>query len=171
MRRVAGAGEIHHRRRQRFLDGSAASVLAIAPLVQSRAAGVDQQCGFIPAQSELHLKGGAGFFKPADMIMAFQPLDDRFFDDGLAIRHAVQLGIQRPAFHRKRVPLTDPTLPRQRFHPFKQLLKAARRKRPHQQLDTLGIARADVRPCQHIGATGKQHPTIFHPHIAGIHPF
>ena len=44
-----------------------------------------------------------GFLEPAKAVFLLQPFHRRFFDDGLTVRDAVQLGMDGVAFHREGV--------------------------------------------------------------------
>ena len=62
------------------------------------------------------------------MVRALEPLDNRLFDDRLAVADAEQRRIDRIPLHRERILSADPRFPRERLRAFKQLVKGLRGK-------------------------------------------
>ncbi len=160
-------GHIHDRRCQRLLDGSAPRRLAIAPLMQTGAAGIQQHRHLVPQDGKLNLTFGIGLVEKPGGIRLPQPLHRRLFHDGLTVRHTVQLRVKRPSLDRKGVFYADEPFQRQCPDPVKELGEGAGGKPPQQDLDPLGVAGTNIGPSQNGHRTGKQHPPILRAHIVG----
>lgn len=99
-----------------------------------------------------------------------EPYGRGLFYYPLAVRHRVQLRLQRPALYREgRVP-GQPVLQAERAHPLEKLLKAPRPEAPQLQQDALGKAGADVRPGKAVFVRLKEHAPVLgrdgaHPHM------
>ena len=92
--RAPCTGDVRDRGGQRLLDRRAARLLAVAALVQPRAAGVQKDRHRVVSDRELDLALAAALVEEAGAVRLPQPLDGGLFDDGLAVRHAVQLRIE-----------------------------------------------------------------------------
>ena len=156
-------------RRQRLLQRGGVGLRPVAALVKPAAGRIDIQRRLIFHQGELDLVQRARLLEPRDLILRLQPLHHRFFDDGLAVADAEQVGIERIALHREAVGLADPFLPRQRLHALKELLEGVGLKRAHQDQDALREARADAGPRQDMLVAGKQHPAVFRLYVLRFH--
>ena len=80
--------------------------------------------------------------------MCLQSGDNGFLDDGLAIRYAVQLGIQCMTLYREGVLLADEFFPRQFFDALEQIFKLISRKLSHLNQNTFRGGKAEVCFCQ-----------------------
>ena len=108
--------------------------------------------------------------KPAELVLGLQPLYNGLFDDGLAVRHRVELAGQAAACHGEGILLSQKPLPGQSLYPLEQLLKGAGGKLPQQQEHPLPKAAAEVGTHHGLPAAGKQHPAVLRldllqPHI------
>ena len=156
---------------QRLLDWSQHRILSVASLVQADPCGVQRNHDIVMVDAEFHRIGRAGLLKPAEIVDLLQAGDDCLFDDGLAVRDAEQLGLERPAaLDRKCVLFPDVIFKRDFANTLEQLLKAARLKPTEHQLDTLCGAQADIGSGNHIFFPFKGDSAVGYFQIFAAHP-
>ena len=113
-----------------LFDRCSVGVFPVSALVQPDAGGVQIDGGDVFPDGKVQGMNGAGFREPAGMVDGFQPFHRCLFQDGLAVRHAVQLGVQRMSLDREGIVLANPLFQRNAAHALKQLLEAVGGKLP-----------------------------------------
>ena len=86
-------GQIHHGGRHRLVQRRKIGLAAVAALVQAHAGGIEKQLHMILHDGKAQLVRFAGLRHPAEAVFLAQPGHGGFFDDGLAVRHGVQLAV------------------------------------------------------------------------------
>ena len=155
---------------QRLLDGGQSGHLAIATLVQRRTGGIQHNGGLVLVNRELDLAGRAALLKPGFAVHLPQPLDRRFFDDGLAVRYTVQLRVERPALDREGIHAPDKVLEGQFGCAVKQLGESPGRETAQNDEHTLGRAQIDVCPDHHRKIPFKGDLSVGGLNILAAHP-
>ena len=128
----AHTGKLHHSRGKGLFEGRVARHGAVAALVQRGACRVKIDADAVFEDTELDLVHAAAFFKPRGMILRFQLLHDRLFDDLLARGNGRQSGIDAVALDRKSVALADEAAPISRPDALEQRVKILRLKLSHE---------------------------------------
>ena len=144
-------------------------VLAVSPLMESRAGGVEHERNFIFHYRELNLIDRSALFKPLDRIFLFEAFNDRFFDYRLAVAHAEKVGIDGIALDGERIVCADPLLPREGACALKKLLEAMRLERAEKHKHALGKARADICAGKNIFVAAEKHAAVFGADIRRLH--
>ena len=140
---------------QCFFDRCCICVPAVATFMKSDSGSVQINGCNIFADGKLNRMRRTGFFKPTGVINRFQALNSRLFDNRLAVRNTVQLGIQRVAFYRKCIIFTNPLLQRKRPDSLKQFFEIVRLKLSQLYQNTLGGREADICLCQNFGIAAE----------------
>ncbi len=117
---------------------------AVAPLVQPVAGGIEQDGDLIFKDGELDLIFFAGLAKPADAIGGLELFDRRFFDDGLTVGDAGQLGTQRPTLDRESTCLGNDAGPIDGVGALEQIFEAGGGKLGQLDEHPLGTAQAQI---------------------------
>ena len=159
------AAERHQRRRQRLPQGCLHAHGAVAPLVQSLAAGVQPDGHLILEHGEAHLILRPRLRELLDAVVRPQALHHGLFDDALAGGHGVQLAGDGVALHREGGVLRQEFLPRDGADALKQLLEAPRRELPQQGDDPRAAAQVDVQPGTVRPAAPAEDAAVLRPHV------
>ena len=133
---------------------------AVAALVEPRARRIEQQRHRILEDGKLHLVDRARLGENLLVVDVFKPPHDRALDDRLAVGHAEQLGIPRPALHRELVVHPDEVLPRQRGRPVEKLGERLGAELPDHDSHPFGGAQPDVRLGDHREVPLKGPPPV-----------
>ena len=153
--------QVHHTGGQCLTQRGLIGIGTVSALMQSRAAGIQQNHDLILHDGELDLYGGTALFKPFNLITLAETRYDRFFNNTLTIGYTMQYGIERPAFNGERVRLAQPLLPFDRAYSLKQLLKGSRRKGRKQKQNPLAHPAADVGTGNLFKIAVKEYPAVF----------
>ena len=164
-------GQHDHGSCQRLPQGGIVAIGTVAPLVQTRAGGIQVQLHPVIHDGKLQLVFQPRLRQPVHAVFFTQPPGSCLLDDGLTVRHAHELAVQAVTLHRESAVLGDEVFQIGAVHPLEQLLEAFGGEiRQHNQHPLAGTQ-------PHIGldhgslVTGKQHPTVFHPDVLNAHAF
>ena len=152
--------QVNNTCRKRLLDRGSVGVLSIATLVQSDAGGVQVDGGNVFSDGKLQWMRRTGFCEPVGVINRLQPFYSCLFDDGLTVRHAVQLGVQSVAFYRKSVILSNPLFQRQRTNALKQFLKVERLELSQLNENTFCCREAEICLGDGLRIAPEQHTSV-----------
>jgi hypothetical protein len=133
--------------------------------VQPGPAGVQGEGGQIVEQGHLNGVAGAVFFEPIPPVNLLHLFHNRLFDDGLAVRHAVQPGFDGFALHGEGGVFRKPVRPGQGFGLLKEFLKAAGLEFAHFDQHPVGCAQPEIGPADGGLVPGEGNPGVFHHHI------
>ena len=142
---------------------------AVAALVQADAGAVEEDLAQVLHDGKAQLVGLAGLGQPRQAVVRAEMVDGGLFDDGLAVRHGVQLRIKAVALDGERALARDEALERNGLHALIQLLKRPRREARQQDHDPLAHAQPDIRARQLGRAAREKHAAILDAHILHVH--
>ncbi|OPZ70978.1 MAG: hypothetical protein BWY80_01411 [Firmicutes bacterium ADurb.Bin456] len=121
--------------------------------------------GYVVEQGHLNGITGTVFFKPFPPVNLFHLFHNRLFNNGLAVRHTVQLGFDGFSFNGKGGVFRQPVRPGQGFGLLKELLEAAGREFPHLDQHPVRGAQPEIGPADGGLVPGEGDPGVFHHHI------
>ena len=90
------------------------------------------------------------FRKPAGLVFLPQPFYGCLFQDGLAVRNAVQFGIQCMSLDWERIIFSNPFFERQLFHALKEFLKVVSWKTAELNENPFRSGKTKVCHCQKV---------------------
>ena len=157
---AAHAPQVGNGSGKRFLDGRQRGVAAVAALVQTVAGGVQINLHGILAQGKANLVNAAGFGQRGGFMPCHQTLDDRFFDDTLAGRHAGKLAGQAGPLYREGSIGGQQFLPRNAVAAVKQFVKGGSLVGGKQQQYALGGAQIEVGGGNQLCPALKSHAPV-----------
>jgi len=129
--------------------------------VQAHAGGVEEDLDRVLHDGKAQLVGRAGLRHPAEAVLLLQARDGGLLDDGLAVRHRVQLAVEAVTLDGKSSVLRDKLLERERLDALEQLLEAAGLELAEQDHHPLAHAAAEI-GAGHVGkfAVKKDAPVL-----------
>ena len=133
----------------------------VAALVQSLAGCVEAEADAVLHDRKLHLVQRARLGEPLDAVDALEPLDDRFFDDLLAVADGEERGIETVPLDRKGGVFRKDALPGEGLRTLEQLVEAFRLKAAELEEHALADAQIDVRARKLARAAVKADAPVF----------
>ena len=154
------SGEVNNTGGERFLDRGSIGISPVTSLVQSDSGGIQINRGNVLANGKLDWVSRTGFCKPIGVVYRFQSFHSCLFDDRLAVRHTVQLGVQSMSFYRKSIVLTDPLFQRQGTDTLKQFFKVVRLELSQLNQNTFCRRQAEICLGNGFGIAAEQNTTV-----------